>query len=127
MRQYAAGMAWRRRRERKPPSVFEADDECVTRRRGGEVVEQVRWADLSEVVIRTTSEGPWLDDVFWLLRSSSGGAIAVPSEELERLDLLPRLSGLPGFDNDAVIAAMGCTADAFFHVWPPSGDGVAAE
>ena len=85
--------------------------------------ESVRWDDLHEVFIVTTDEGPLVDDVFWMLRSESGGC-AVPSETAGVERLIERLQQLPGFNNRAVIQAMGSTDNARFVCWdrdPPAG------
>ena len=68
------------------------------------------------VDIATTNEGPWVDDVFWLLSAGDHGCV-VPSEAEGMGELLTRLGELPGFDDEAVIRAMGCTDNEFFPVW----------
>jgi len=75
----------------------------------------VRWAELVEVGIVTTSGGPFAEDVFWILVGADGGRCAVPGSIAE--PLLPWLQRLPGFDNHAVVVAMGSTEDASFRVW----------
>jgi hypothetical protein len=65
----------------------------------------------------TTDHGPFVDDVFWLLIGEDGKGCAVPSEAEGMKALLERLQRLPGFDNEAVIAAMGSTSNARFRVW----------
>jgi hypothetical protein len=87
--------------------------------------EAVRWDDLVEVAIRTTPDGPWLEDVFFLLTSRDGGGCAVPHGEAVDRDLLRWLQALRGFDNEKVVEAMGCAEDAVFVCWrrpdPTSG------
>jgi hypothetical protein len=92
------------------------DDERVVRRLPDGKEESVRWDDLQEVQIITTDEGPFVDDVFWLLLGSSGGCV-VPSETEGTEALLDRLQQLPGFDNEAVIRAMGTTSNDRFLCW----------
>jgi hypothetical protein len=75
----------------------------------------VRWAELVEVGLLTTSDGPFAEDVFWILLGADGGQCAVPGSIAE--PLLRRLQRLPGFDNLAVVGAMGSTEDARFRVW----------
>lgn len=74
------------------------------------------WSHLSSVVIRTTSLGPYQDDVFWLFSFGSDGFCTVPSQAMPD-DVLARLQSLPGFDNSSVISAMGCASDALFPCW----------
>lgn len=92
------------------------DDEGVTRTRRDGLVEYVAWDDLLSVDIATTNEGPWVDDVFWLLSAGNHGYV-VPSEAEGMGELLLRLQELPGFDDGAVIRAMGCTDNELFAVW----------
>jgi hypothetical protein len=93
--------------------------------------EAVGWDDLVEVAIRTTPEGPWQEDVFFLLTGRDGGGVAVPHGEAVELELLGWLQALPGFDNQQVVEAMGCAEDAMFVCWrrphPTSGQASGAK
>lgn len=80
------------------------------------LTEQVAWADLQRVEILTTDEGPFLPDLFWLLHGTTGGC-AVPQGATGDGELRRRLGRLPGFDNGAVITAMGSTDNARFLCW----------
>jgi hypothetical protein len=94
------------------------DDEAVTRRMVDGSTETVRWDELEEVWILTTDEGPFVEDVYWMLVAGEGkGGCAVPQGAEGSDRLLERLQQLPGFDNDAVIAAMGSTDNARFVCW----------
>jgi hypothetical protein len=55
------------------------DEERITRTTANGRVEAVRWDDLREIGIVTTNEGPYVDDVFWVLIGDEGRCI-VPSE-----------------------------------------------
>jgi hypothetical protein len=79
-------------------------------------VERVAWADLQKVEVVTTSDGPFAPDVFWVLHGSESGC-AVPQGATGDSQLLERLQTLPGFDNDALIAAMSSTSDQRFLCW----------
>jgi hypothetical protein len=107
-----------RRKQRTPPrlSTVTFDKESVTCRRPGGLVESVRWSDLETVSIQTTDQGPAVDDVFWVLGGNESGCV-VPSESEGMQRLLPRLQCLPGFDNNAVIAAMACAEYHEFVCW----------
>ena len=83
-------------------------------------VEEVRWDDLTEVRIVTTDEGPFGEDVYWLLAGSEETGIAVPGSAVID-DLLDRLQGLPGFDNEQMIQAMTSTDNAQFRCWQRAG------
>jgi hypothetical protein len=92
------------------------DDEGVRRELGNGKVEQVAWDDLLEVGVLTTSDGPFAEDVFFVLIGRDGGCV-VPHGAPESTALLARLQRLPGFDNEVLIRAMTSTEDARFVCW----------
>lgn len=78
------------------------------------------WADLQSVVIVTTSGGPAEVDLFWHLvpRERHKSMLRIPMGAEGEHDLLVTMqSRLQGFDNMAVVEAMGSTSDASFTVW----------
>ena len=97
-----------------------SDTEVVCERPDGKV-EQVGWAELEKVELVTTGDGPFAPDVFWVLHGTGGGC-AIPQGATGEKELLERLQGLPGFDNGAVIEAMGSTSDRRFLCWQRGGN-----
>jgi len=93
------------------------DDVGVTFAQANGTRQLVRWSELVEVGVLTTDEGPTVDDVHWVLIDQTGEGFAVPSESEGMKDLLARLQSLPGFDNQAVIEAMGSSQNAKFVCW----------
>ena len=84
----------------------------------------IRWDELWTVEIQTTDEGPWLEDVFFVLYDSSEKPVlVVPQEAVGSQDLLVALQELPEYDDDAVIRAMGCTSNQNFRCWRGSVKG----
>jgi hypothetical protein len=108
-----------RRRERSGVLVL-FDDRGYSCRWPDGSVDPIAWGDLLAVEIRTTNEGPLLEDVFLVLRSAGGDCVIPQAEEVTD-DILVRLQKLPGFDNEAVIAAMHCTDNARFVCWEAPG------
>lgn len=98
------------------PHAVSFDEEAITLALTAGETQSVRWDDLYEVGILTTDQGPFVDDVFWMLLGHYGSC-TVPSETRGMSKLLRRLQALPSFDNRAVIAAMGCTDNDRFVVW----------
>ena len=95
--------------------------EMVTHVRSDGVEENIRWDDLYEVGILTTDEGPWSEDVYFLLLAADRkSGCGVPQSSKGCKELLARLQQLPGFDNEAVIKAMGSTSNAKFVCWQRS-------
>lgn len=83
--------------------------------------EFMHWDDLVEVGILKTAGGPWAEDVHFILVSSGGKTgISVPQGAEGFNALLAALQKLPGFDNEAVVQAMGSTLDARFVCWQRS-------
>lgn len=77
------------------------------------------WPEVAEVQVRTTSDGPWVADVFWGIHTSDRQpAIAFPGGALGEPELLQALQQkLPSFDNEALIRAMSSTSDQTFVLW----------
>jgi hypothetical protein len=99
------------------PDRVVVDQVGVRRRLPDGRQEAVGWDDLVEVAIRTTPEGPWREDVFFLLTGRDGGGVAVSQGEAVELGLLGWLQALPGFDNQRVVEAMTYAEDALFVCW----------
>lgn len=93
------------------------DDDGVRRQLADGTEESVTWAKLKEVAIRTTPEGPWKEDVFFLLVAEGGGGCAVPAGDSSADALMSRLQSLPDFDNDAFVEAMTTIEDGLFVIW----------
>lgn len=104
------------RRTSPPGTTVFCDDTCVTCVRPDGESESVSWSELQKVEILTTDEGPFQEDVYWLLHGQAGGC-AVPQGAEESNNLLTRLQQLPGFNNSAVIEAMRCTDNRRFLCW----------
>ncbi len=108
------------RRKRKRDRVVVTDDSVLLFRSDGNQ-EFLHWNDLFEVGILTTGGGPWTQDVSFVLVVSGGKTgISVPQGAEGTDTFLAALQKLPGFDNEAVIKAMGSTSDARFVCWQRS-------
>ena len=106
---------WVERRVRRRANVIEVNDTGVFRTLG-ETQESVTWASLRSVTILTTDEGPFMEDVWWLLEGESG-RVAVPGGAPEVTAIMDRLEQMPGYKPEAVVQAMGSTENARFTVW----------
>lgn len=81
----------------------------------------VAWDALREVSILTTSDGPLTEDVFFVLQGADAAPMVIPQSLAFDHELLDALQArLSGFDNEAVVAAMGSTQDARFLLWSAS-------
>ena len=95
------------------------DEELIRCEAGGKTME-LRWDALMGVAIETTDQGPFVDDVFFIL-AGENDSVVCPSEAKGGQELLTRLQQLPDFNNEAVIAAMGSTSNQTFVCWDKKG------
>lgn len=121
------------RRRRRPPQpetrfrvAFDASEIWVTCPDTGR--KALKWADLTQVGIRTSAVGPWSPDVFWGLHDASGVARLVFPNGAEGVGALLEEFGrrLPGLRHEELLRALRSTEDAGFLIWeraetPPSG------
>lgn len=105
----------------KPPVVSWDEQQIVYSGPGGET-RYMPWSHLCAVVIETTDEGPWAEDVYFLLFSEAlENSFGFPQCAQDSQALLERLMQLPGFNSQAVVAAMGSTANKSFLCWEKPG------
>lgn len=79
----------------------------------------IPWDDVTAVRLRTSDEGPLVEDVFWLIDRRDGmPTISIPNGATGVADLVTMVgSVLEGFDHDAIVAAMASTENADFTAW----------
>jgi len=76
-------------------------------------------AELRGVGIETNDTGPVGTDVWWLLFGKMGRlALVVPQGATGENTLIDLVTGLPGFNFEAMTTAMSCTDNETFLVWP---------
>ena len=103
-----------------PVHVAQDEKTIVVRQPDGKL-ETILWSDIGGVSIVTTDAGPYAEDLYWVLEHRDGrrGPV-VPMNAAGEHDLLKAMQRrLAGFDNMAVVEAMGSTRNATFLVWEP--------
>ncbi len=80
------------------------------------------WARVEAVAIRTTADGPWAEDVFWVVAFDDSdpevrGEVAVPGSWVQGDSYDALLARLPGLDLRRVIWAMASARPRTFCVW----------
>jgi hypothetical protein len=77
--------------------------------------------DLGEIGIETTDKGPFIEDVFWILkRGDLRIRIGDPHPVFNML--MDRVGSLEGFDWRPFIEAMSCTQNHYFPCWRRAKD-----
>ena len=105
---------WLRKRDIETVQV---DDSGVVRI-DGDNWEGITWADVREIRIITTDQGPFVEDVFFVLIGADGNGCVIPHDAAERTKLLEVLqSRFDGLADDEVIRAMGSTSNNDFVIW----------
>ncbi|MFA6210391.1 MAG: hypothetical protein WCT03_01930 [Candidatus Obscuribacterales bacterium] len=74
------------------------------------------WSSVNHVGILTTSDGPWCEDVYFVIKTDNG-TIMIDQSHAAKIELFEQFARLPGFNYEQVILAMGCTDDAAFNCW----------
>ncbi len=80
-------------------------------------VERVALEALELVVVATDDSGPFGLDLWWLLFTNPECPLRFPGGSTGEEAVLEALESLPGFDHEALIAAMACTEEAHFVLW----------
>jgi hypothetical protein len=119
----AASARRQARRRDRLDGTLTVDHRGVTRV-AGQQRETVAWQDLVSVRIRTTSDGPRAEDMFFVLTGTDGTSCVVPNRLAVAARLLTALQErLPDLDNKAVARAAGVCTEAWFTIWarrPPA-------
>lgn len=100
-------------------SKYTVDDEGFTQTTGDDEGKSFAWKDVQHVGILTTSDGPFFEDVFYIIQLNDKNICLTQSQATE-MELLDHFSKLPGFRWEGVIEAMGSTSEAAFHCWDVS-------
>lgn len=67
------------------------------------------WSDVQHVGILTTSDGPWSEDVFLIIKTNHGD-LCITHDQAQKTKLLIHFENLPDFRWEAVVEAMSCTS-----------------
>ncbi len=112
---------FRREKERVEGNLLGAvlvEETQIIFRRPDDNRDVVTWSELIEVGVLTTDEGPFREDVFFMLLSARKGEGCAVPQGVAGIDLLiKKLQSLPNFDNGALIKAMGSTSNNHFVCW----------
>jgi hypothetical protein len=79
------------------------------------------FVDFNQVAVRTTDEGDWAPDVFWII-SAGQYTCMIPQGIAGEADLFNHLIRLPGFDKEMMISAISSTENSEFECWKRESD-----
>ena len=98
------------------PGVVEVDERQITyfAPLGGGAVSI---NDLARVTILTNDQGPFAEDIHWLLEENGGLRLLIPNSAEGAAQLFDALAPLKGVDFEAAIRAMGSTTPDSFVIW----------
>lgn len=82
----------------------------------GTAANKISWSKLSSLAVRTTADGPFGEDVFWMFVLDDG-VMELPGGVVTGEHLSALQNALTGFDNAKIIRAMGSTRERIFRVW----------
>jgi|LakMenE18May11ns_1017448.scaffolds.fasta_scaffold9628537_2 hypothetical protein len=98
---------------------YALDNEGFTQISGEDNGKKFLWSDVQHVGLVTTSDGPFFDDVFYIIQTENKN-ICLTQDQATKLSVLDYFNKLPGFRWESVIEAMGSTTEAVFHCWDVS-------
>jgi hypothetical protein len=76
----------------------------------------MRLDDFDEIGVETTDQGPFVEDVFWILKlGETRIRIGQPHPVFKKL--MDRFGSLEGFDWRPFAEAMSCTDNRYFSCW----------
>jgi hypothetical protein len=115
---------WKRKiQERKDAINFEAkvivrcDESEISASYPNGETQTISWESVICIAIETNDTGPWGADLWWLIEGEKSRC-AYPGGATGDIDALKRFPSLfPGFSNEIVIQANGCTSNARFVCW----------
>jgi len=86
--------------------------------------DELRWDELAEVRVITTADGPFAEDVIFVLVAADGVRRVTVPHAMATDAFIQRLQLLPGFDNQALIRSMYSVTEDQFLLWrAASADG----
>ena len=98
--------------------VVSVSEEGIVSTHPDGTVQKLTRAELTEVAIETNSSGPWGADVWWsILGKEANSRCVFPGGATGEPKVIEWVHGLPNFDTEAFIRAMGSTSEARFVCW----------
>jgi hypothetical protein len=115
---------WRRRRkERTEALMFERqvilrfDAAGISSSYPDGTTQAIGWHQVQRIVIETNDSGPWGADVWWLLEGDHQRCAYPQGATGDTEAMFEYPKRFVGFNDSAVIEAMGCTSNARFVCW----------
>jgi hypothetical protein len=81
---------------------------------------EIEWGKIEKIDVLTTDDGPFVQDIFWVISSSAGKSkLVLPMNDAVEghQELMKQIFKLPSFDYKTFITATGSTSKKIFSVW----------
>ena len=102
----------------KEPFIVITDEQISCSYHSQDLEEKMLWKEINHIQILTTDEGPYVCDVFIVLRNSkTNEGIILPHDREETTQVIDRILQFPGFDLETFVKAMGSSENKWFNVW----------
>lgn len=104
--------------KKQPEDLYEVEitDNLVRVIHPSRPVEQIEWAEIEEIKIVNTDEGPFLPDV-WLVLIGNGKGCSIPQNSEGWNKVYDVVSNYDGFNFENVMASAFCTENKTFDLW----------
>jgi hypothetical protein len=80
--------------------------------------ESIKWSDIREVEVKTTDEGPFLPDVWFIFKGDQSSCSIPQGADGFDLDTAFSVFGrFEGFDYDTFTSSMSCSENKSFSCW----------
>ncbi len=102
--------------DRIGPGVVEVDERQISyfaADQGGAVSIEA----LVRVTVVTTSDGPWAEDMHWLLEEDGGARLLIPNAATGTEKLFDAFAALDGVDYSMATKAMGSVGNDSYVIW----------
>lgn len=92
------------------------DSEKILSRQASGSEKIILWDKMTSIKIITTNQGPYKNDVFWVIESKNDRIVFSMGTEGEEA-FLSKAQKLEGFNNKVFIDAMSCADNNEFYCW----------
>ena len=79
-------------------------------------IKTIPWKDLIRVEVQTTDQGPFLEDLFYVLVAKRQ-SVRISEDEAAYCSLMTHFKNLKDFNFDAIVSASSCVENRTYLCW----------